>query len=351
MFAKSTFGSRPTRRLAARGRSMGAIQSLFEESTAQSAFVFIKPHANTPQVRALCMSKFAEAGISVLGDGEITGPEIDSQGFIDQHYYAIASKATILKPKDLNVPLDKFKENFSEDWPTVLAEERVFNAIDVQAKLGISPDELEEKWDKSNKVKFGGGFYCACIDTDKKIYTFNAFFMRMRGRFTAPNTSIHYFLVEFEPSILKWADFRALVLGPTDPAKAPTGSLRCSIYTEWQTLGLSEVPDTGNNGVHASASPFEGFAERVNWLKIPISSDPFGSKLLAAGIDGATLKAWTVDPQVLTPGGSGAKKSLFDQLEDMDVKECVDTCKAIATANDVQVALAPEGRRICVPWL
>ena len=121
---------------------MGAIQSLFEESTAQSAFVFIKPHANTPQVRALCMSKFAEAGISVLGDGEITGPEIDSQGFIDQHYYAIASKATILKPKDLNVPLDKFKENFSEDWPTVLAEERVFNAIDVQAKLGISPDEL-----------------------------------------------------------------------------------------------------------------------------------------------------------------------------------------------------------------
>ena len=32
---------------------------------------------------------------------------IDEKKLIDQHYYAIASKATILKPEQLNVPADK----------------------------------------------------------------------------------------------------------------------------------------------------------------------------------------------------------------------------------------------------
>lgn len=156
--------------------------------------------------------------------------------------------------------------------------------------------------------------------------------MSMRGRFTAAGTSIHYFAVEFEPSSCKWADFRGKVLGPTDPANAPSDSLRGIINSDWQALGLTAAPDTGNNGVHASASPFEGFAERVNWLQVPIGDDTFGSKLLAEGIDEETLKAWTVDPQVPVPGGGGTKKSLFDQLEDMDLEECIATCKAIASA-------------------
>ena len=33
----------------------------------------------------------------------LSGKEIDDQKLIDQHYYAIASKATILKPVELNV--------------------------------------------------------------------------------------------------------------------------------------------------------------------------------------------------------------------------------------------------------
>ena len=69
-------------------------------------------------------------------------------------------------------------------------------------------------------------------------------------------------------------------------------------------------------GWHASASPFEGFAERTNWLKDAYSfaSDPFGKLLLDAGIPEATLKEWSVDPQVVLPG-SDKKGSLFDAVE------------------------------------
>jgi hypothetical protein len=91
--------------------------------------------------------------------------------------------------------------------------------------------------------------------------------MTMRGSFTAPGTSIHYFVVVFDSAKLSWADFRGKVLGPTDPAEAPADSLRGVGYAKWKELGMSSAPNTGNNCVHASASPFEGFAERTNWLK------------------------------------------------------------------------------------
>ena len=158
--------------------------------------------------------------------------------------------------------------------------------------------------------------------------------MTMRGNFTAPGTSIHYFVVVFDAAKLSWADFRGKVLGPTDPAEAPADSLRGSMYASWAKLGLSSKPDTGNNCVHASASPFEGLAEKTNWLKgsYSLANDPFGKACIDAGIPEATLKAWSVDPQVVIPGGGGKKGSLFDQVEDMDVGAClaklVEICKA-----------------------
>ena len=53
----------------------------------------------------------------------------------------------------------------------------------------------------------------------------------------------------------------------------------------------------------------------MNWLKCPIENDAFGASLLAEGVSAETLKEWSVDPQV-------KGKSIFDQLEDMDVGDC-----------------------------
>lgn len=80
----------------------------------------------------------------------------------------------------------------------------------------------------------------------------------------------------------------------------------------------------GDNGVHASASPFEALAERMNWLGVKLADDEFGRALLNAGIDEATIKAWSVDP-VVTYGSPDMpiKKSLFDSLEDTDSDMCL----------------------------
>ena len=140
--------------------------------------------------------------------------------------------------------------------------------------------------------------------------------MKMRSGFVAPNTSIHYYVVEFDPAKLSWADFRAKMLGPTDPKDAPDGALRGTIFKDWKALGLAAEPNVGDNGVHASASPFESLAERMNWLKADVEKDGFAQRLVKAGVPIATIKAWSVDPQV-----KGA--SLFDQLEDLDATACV----------------------------
>lgn len=123
--------------------------------------------------------------------------------------------------------------------------------------------------------------------------------------------SIHYFVVEWDADNLAWADFRGSLLGPTDPAAAPPDSIRGLIYAAWEKLGLAAKPNTGDNGVHASASPFEGLAEKMNWLEIDPSEvrdaswpmtdlytmqDAFGAHILANGLSAAMLKEWVLDP-------------------------------------------------------
>ena len=192
---------------------------------------------------------------------------------------------------------------------------QAYNALDACTFLGINATELDAAWAKAKKagklVKLGGGFYCGLIDTipgKSPIYVFNGFFMSMRSKFVTPGTSIHYYVVDWNSKELPWADFRGKVLGPTDPAEAPAGSLRAGIYSDWRKLGLQDVPNTGDNGVHASASPFEGLAERMNWLKVTPQSDELGKKMLNAGICNEAIEKWSVDPQV-------KGKSIFDQLE------------------------------------
>lgn len=300
-----------------------------------AAFVFIKPHAVTDKVKALAKAGLEAKGIKILAEGSLTGEVIDQKKLIDQHYYAIASKATILKPDQLNVPNDKFEKQFGMTWQAALASGKVFNALDACAHLGLDADQIGDAWNAAKKndklVKLGGGFYCGLVEVDGKdpVYVFNAFFMQMRSKFTKPGTEIYYFSVEWDPKSLSWADFRGKVLGPTDPAEAPAGSLRGEIMAKWKDLGLSSEPNVGDNGMHASASPFEGFAERNNWLEVPICKDTFGGLLVDQGVAETLIKDWSVDPQV-TVDADGKKGSIFDQLEDLDTNECANKVVALS---------------------
>ncbi|CAK9063678.1 Guanylate kinase 1 (OsGK1) (GMP kinase 1), partial [Durusdinium trenchii] len=263
-----------------------------------------------------------KVGPKKLGDGATVerGQVVkDKKKLIDIHYGAIAAKAVMMKPKDLTVQeksQEEFEKQFGVKWSKVMEDGLVYNAMDGAKKLGITADEMGKKYDALKKgegiIKFGGGFYCGKVDD---IYVINGFYMNMRSKFTAPGTSIYYYEVEWPTEKMSWADFRGKLLGPTDPASAPEGSLRQMIYSQWSDLGLKAQPDTGDNGVHASASPFEALAERSNWLRASISKDAFGKALLASGVAPGMAKEWFSDPQVEFEGG---KKSLFDLLEDLD---------------------------------
>merc|ERR1712194_496700 len=126
--------------------------------------------------------------------------------------------------------------------------------------------------------------------------------------------------VEWNPKDLSWESFRGKLLGPTDPAECPEGSIRKCILDKYKDLGLTSVPNTGDNGVHASASPFEGLAERCNWLGASIEEDQFGKGLLAAGLSPGIIKKWSGDSQVSVEGETapGKTMSVFDALEDLD---------------------------------
>ncbi|KAJ8598241.1 hypothetical protein CTAYLR_005489 [Chrysophaeum taylorii] len=300
-----------------------------------SAFVFVKPHAVTDPVKALVKEKLCAAGVSVVSEGDIPGPVIDEKMYIDNHYGAIAEKAVVLKPAQLSPSskaIAEFEKTFGIAWSDALAKGLVFNARDACAKLGIDGDDLDKKWSTLKRgvtlIKFGGGFYCGRVDG---LFVINGFYMSMRGKFTKPDASIHYYLVEWPTASLSWEDFRGKVLGGTNPHEAAPGSLRKLIADDWKKLGLSAVPDTGDNGVHASASPFEALAERMNWTGAALDADTYGKGLLAAGVPAKTIANWTSDPVVNLPGG--AKGSLFDALEDLDSNECLAKAVSLAKLN------------------
>merc|ERR1719265_1109379 len=178
-----------------------------------SAFVFLKPAAVTDKMKELVKGTLEKKGIRIVKEGSIEAADIDQKQLVDKHYYAISSKATLLTPDKLNVPKDKFKEQFGLEWDDVLKDGNALNAKQACEKWGIDADELDKMWAGAKKaknlVKLGGGFYCAKLEKDGKgpYYVFNGFFMTMRAGFVKPGASIYYYVVEWEAKDLAWADF------------------------------------------------------------------------------------------------------------------------------------------------
>jgi uncharacterized protein YfiM (DUF2279 family) len=184
------------------------------------------------------------------------------------------------------------------------------------------------------------------VPAGSPLYVINGFYMAMRDAYTKAGARIQVFDVEWDAEKLSWEAFRKDVLGATDPEASTAGSLRGTIKEKWQELGLAEKPSVQNNGVHASASPFEALAERVNWLGVDIEQDPVSKALASAGVSVATQKEWCQDPQVPF---EGKQASLFDTLEDMDLWPLLARAASVvgaAAPGDGSKASCPKNRAV-----
>lgn len=101
---------------------------------------------------------------------------------------------------------------------------------------------------------------------------------------------------------------------------------------QYKKLGLATKPNTGDNGVHASASPFEALAERNNWLGKSVEEDSYGKGLISAGVPMATISKWSGDSQVSVEGETkdGKTMSVFDTLEDLDADTILEKVSKIS---------------------
>jgi len=306
----------------------------FPDEGANFAFMFVKPHANTEEGRGLVQEELRRRGIEVLKQGEIGADDIEARSIIDTHYGSLATRALKQAPSELLVKPDAqeaFRAAFGLSWQEALERDLVCNAQEAMRRLACSGEALEALWAPlrfgEGKVKLGSGCYAGSL---RGLFVINGFYLVMRSMYTQPGSSVHYYMLRFRSQELSWADFRRELLGHTDPALAAPESLRGHFLRRWRELGLKSEPHTGENAVHASASPLEALAERLNWLQLgpqELLEDSFAQQLLRRGVKESSLQHWLSDPPVRHGGRS---VPAFDLFEDRNTDECLQLAQQLA---------------------
>ena len=310
------------------------------------AFVFVKPHAVTHQTLSLVSRTFPEHHITIEREGDISSEEIERLQLIDKHYCTIARYAMSLAPQRLVLSpkgRDTFHKTFGIHWETAVVEGKVFNAAESLVQLGhITADQLRLRWQSAHKAKLGPGLYAGRVEA-LDMFVINGFYPANREKFTAPGKSIHWYVVSWNEADLSWKDFRAKIIGATNPADAEEGSLRNIVFKDWRKLQLSDVPNVSDNGIHASASPLEGLAERCIWLSRTPVEDEFGVSALCGGADAAILRSLLDNPTV-------DGDSVFDVVEDMQSSAAIPRIVAMSSRiradlrrNSAFVFIKPQG--------
>lgn len=293
--------------------------------TYNEALVFIKPHAATKEAKEFVVEFLQNRGIEVLKEGKWLGPEIDKKGIIDEHYAHIAKIALKVDPADIVVTDEKkelFESTFGETWTQALDDGKLINLKTFEDEFTeLTFSEINRLWlGDLEKIKLAPGTYVGYFP-DQDRYVMNPFYANMRAVYTNADAKVTYFVIRFEENNIPWKVFRSDIIGATDPAQAHEGSLRASMLAKYKALGLKSEPNTSDNGVHASAGPFEGLKERIVWTGAKIETDLLGKELIAQGVSRALINSW-LDNEVVTINGE--TDHAFDLLEDLDSSKALE---------------------------
>jgi len=247
----------------------------------------------------------------------LTAAEIEDGGIIDTHYGFIAEVSMTTEPGSISPAADRradFEKAFGVDWDTAVP--KMQKNGDAMQSLGVGGHKLEEMWRQGITVKIAPSTYISRLAGGDGIFTINGFYPAMREQFVRDGAVVNWFVVQWDEAVISWEAFRGDVIGPTDPANAPAGSLRGEIYARWKNLGLAEPSSMGKNAVHASAGAIEGLKERMTFAKATVETDPFGKAVLATVVPAATLSGWMKN-------GPATLRGKTDKA--FDLTECIDT--------------------------
>jgi len=308
-----------------------------------SSFIFVKPEFNCKEIRDLTRSTILDsstyANVRIAEEFVILAEDIEKGKLIDTHYKTIAENAMQMSVKEMRIPQLEFKKSFKEDIDVVIKDGRIFNAEQALTEAGMTPEQLNEAWQKADHsisstggkvIKFRHGLYCAKIQLkQKKIYVINGFYMALRRKFTHQHESIYAFVIHWDSSVLAWNELQTKVIGALNPADAECGSIRKTVFDKYEEYGLTCKPDVHNNVVHSSASPLQGLLERCNWLSREIREDEYGQALLKKGVPESIILSWAENHQVQTP-------STQSDEEVMQLREIFDIVKGLASPECTQ---------------
>jgi nucleoside diphosphate kinase len=286
------------------------------------AVVLIKPHAVNDRTAEFVRQRLEQHGIAITRQGLLTGHDIAKDRLCDRHYATIARYATQWNADQVILTDERamaFEAKFGVPWSEAVRQGKVLNAAQAREALEASPEELQVTCDTSTKIKLAPGLYVARFEA-ADLFVLNGFYLANRAKFTREEARVRWFTVEWDEAALTWADFRAKVIGPTNPTEAPVESIRGAILARWQELGLASVPTVSDNGVHASAGPLEGIAERGVWMGMALEEDPTATAALAAGVSASALRAALDNPVVTLDGKT---QPLFDTLEDRQTSDVI----------------------------
>lgn len=286
------------------------------------ALIFIKPHGQVGGMASFVEKELAAAGLKILKSGTLPGAYIDEKGSIDAHYSAIGTYAMKMQPKDLPVSAEKkaeFEAKHGIAFDVAATSGKMINTAQAMSTFGWDNAQMgaafQKAKDASGSFKLAPGCYVAFLE-QQNVFVVNGFYATMREEYVAKTAVVSWYVVSWPESALSWGDFRANVLGATDPTQAAASSLRAKILANHAAMQLPFVPNTGKNCLHGSASPLEALNERRIWIGVTIAADSFGAQLLAAGVT-----AQQIDWMCSNPSVDG--KPLFDIVEDTNSSDCL----------------------------
>ena len=349
----------------------------------EHAVLYFKPFCNADGVMCMVEDRLKAQGVSIVYRGVLTGTDIAHKRIFEKQYSILIKFSTQVSAVLLDLSAeacDLFRQTFTREFSHVKANlpieeppvdgaapshsvkknlplKVLFNFNEAQQYLHIDNAELNEMClsEHSVSVRLGKGLYCYRFEKDctsnlrvkgllpVPIYVVNPFFGALHDRYTAQNTAVQLWVVEWDANIVSWSSLLRDIIGERDPSKAAEHSIRRMVFETWLELGLKEAPDAGRNVLHISHSALEGLAERLAWTRnAMVFTDLFGSRLMTARCTTAQIMQWlanpsltvTVEEDVLVDDGVAAEgsvrripksvqKPLFDVLHEKNSEECI----------------------------